>query len=354
MCTFSFIAGIMTMKDYKIWNLTHIFCIENSVTRWYNFCIRGTVPQNLKKGVFMTKAKRAYMLKLICVLLIAVFSFSLMSMTNISVDVDFTSRELKYFTPVTDKRIESYPKITVSISGVTLAESAYLINDTTYVPMRAAATISGATVTFDDQTRTAYAKMSGLALSCEDGGYIVYANERPLLSKTPAVILSDGRMYLPIRSLAKALGLAVEWQPPRSVALSGSVKPIAHASSFYNMDDLYWLSRIINAESRGEPLLGQIAVGNVVLNRKASRDFPNTVYGVIFDKKYGVQFSPTTDGSIYKTPTYLSTVAAKICLEGVSVSPDVLFFIEPTKANSAWIVLNREYAFTISNHYFFY
>ncbi len=302
----------------------------------------------------MTEAKRRSLLKLIAVALVVVLSFSLMSMASVSVDVDFTKRELNYFLSVKDKRVENHPKISLSIGGTALKESAYLINDTTYVPMRAAATLAGATVTFDDSTRTAYAKMQGLTLSCEDGGYIVYANERPLLTKTPAVILSDGRMYLPVRSLARALSLSVEWQPPRSVALSGTVKPLVHANNYYNKDDLYWLSRIINAESRGEPLLGQIAVGNVVLNRKASRDFPNTVYGVIFDKKYGVQFSPTTDGSIYKTPTYLSVTAAKICLEGVSVSPDVLFFIEPTKANSAWIVLNRKYAFTVENHYFFY
>ncbi|MBQ8290128.1 MAG: cell wall hydrolase [Clostridia bacterium] len=302
----------------------------------------------------MTIISKKNIMKLIAVMLILVFSLSLMSMTNQAVDVEFTKRELNYFTPISDKRVSAHPKISVSVGGVSLSESAYLINDTTYVPMRAAATISGATVTFDDKTRTAYARMSGLELSCSDGGYIVYANERPILTKTPAIILSDGRMYLPVRSLAKALGLTVTWQPPRSVALSGTVKPLTHARDYYKQDDLYWLSRIINAESRGEPLLGQIAVGNVVLNRKASRDFPNTVYGVIFDRKYGTQFSPTADGSIYKTPTYLSTVAAKICLEGISVSPDVLFFIEPTKANSAWIVKNRKYAFTVSNHYFFY
>ncbi|MBQ2738270.1 MAG: cell wall hydrolase [Clostridia bacterium] len=302
----------------------------------------------------MTIISKKNIMKLIAVMLILVFSLSLMSMTNQAVDVEFTKRELNYFTPISDKRVSAHPKISVSVGGVPLSESAYLINDTTYVPMRAAATISGATVTFDDKTRTAYARMSGLELSCSDGGYIVYANERPILTKTPAIILSDGRMYLPVRSLAKALGLTVTWQPPRSVALTGSTRPLTHARDYYKQDDLYWLSRIINAESRGEPLLGQIAVGNVVLNRKESRDFPNTVYGVIFDRKYGTQFSPTADGSIYKTPTYLSTVAAKICLEGISVSPDVLFFIEPTKANSAWIVKNRAYAFTVSNHYFFY
>lgn len=49
--------------------------------------------------------------------------------------------------------------------------------------------------------------------------------------------------------------------------------------------DLYWLSRIISAESRGESLKGQIAVGNVVLNRVEEDDFPDTIPAVIFDRK---------------------------------------------------------------------
>ena len=42
----------------------------------------------------------------------------------------------------------------------------------------------------------------------------------------------------------------------------------------YTEEDLYWLSRIISAESRGESLLGQMAVGSVILNRRASGKFP--------------------------------------------------------------------------------
>jgi N-acetylmuramoyl-L-alanine amidase len=161
-------------------------------------------------------------------------------------------------------------------------------------------------------------------------------------------------MYIPIRSLAKALSLEVEWQPPAKVSLRGAARGLASAEEYYKSDELYWLSKIISAESRGEPLLGQIAVGNVVLNRMRSRDYPNTIYGVIFDRKYGVQFSPVKDGSIYMTATYSSVMAAKICLEGISVSEGILFFMQPQISTSSWILNNRKYAFTIGNHYFFY
>ena len=263
-------------------------------------------------------------------------------------------RELQYFKPVHDKNVWNYPTVSLFLGNTPIAESAYLINETTYVPLRAVTTLAGATVSYQASTRSATVTMRGLHMTASDGSYIIMANERAVLSQSPVVILSDGRMYAPIRSIAKALSLGVEWQEGRRVYLSGAPIPLVSADAYYKSDDLYWLSRIISAESQGEPILGQIAVGNVVLNRMRHKDYPNTIWGVIFDKKYGTQFSPVADGSIYRSPTYSAILAAKICLEGVSVSPDILFFLEPSKSTSSWIIKNRPYAFTVSNHYFFY
>ena len=137
------------------------------------------------------------------------------------------------------------------------------------------------------------------------------------------------------------------------MSISGIFKPLTPASGFYREDEVYWLSKIISAESAGETLLGQIAVGDVILNRVKSPLFPATIYGVIFDRKYGVQFSPTLDGRIYLDPTYTATLAAKICLEGVSLSDDAIYFLNPRAAQSSWIVNNRPYAYTIGNHDFY-
>ena len=160
---------------------------------------------------------------------------------------------------------------------------------------------------------------------------------------------------MPIRIIAKALSVEVEWDAPRrTVVLSDTKKPLASADEFYNSNDLYWLSRIINAESAGEPLLGKIAVGNVVLNRRAHRSYPNTIYGVIFDRKGGTQFTPAVTGTIYRTPSAESVIAAKICLEGYSVDDDILFFMNPRIATNNWISKNRPFAFRIANHNFYY
>ena len=91
----------------------------------------------------------------------------------------------------------------------------------------------------------------------------------------------------------------------------------------------------------------------MVLNRVAHDAYPDTIYGVIFDRKHGTQFSPVSFGTIYQTPTASSVIAAKICLEGYSLSDTVLFFLNPRIATNNWIIKTRPYAFSIANHDFY-
>ena len=138
-----------------------------------------------------------------------------------------------------------------------------------------------------------------------------------------------------------------------NVTLS-QAKKMVKADSAYDYEDLYWLSRIISAEAKGEEFTGQIGVGTVVLNRVRSSQFPNTVKGVVFDKKYGTQFTPVANGTIYQTPTQSAVIAAKMCLDGYTLSNSVLYFLNPSIATSSWIQNNRKYAFRVGNHEFYY
>ncbi len=252
--------------------------------------------------------------------------------------------------------VSAHSSIPVYHADTRLSVDARLISSTTYVPLRAfyETLLPDAAVTYDAATKTARVEGKNLSVSASVGSSVVYANGRCFYSAAPIVILSDGRLYVPIRSLAETLSLETVWNgQSRSVSLKGTPKALKSGDSFYNQEDLYWLSRIISAESRGEPLLGQIAVGNVVLNRVASSQYPSTVKGVVFDKKHGVQFSPVSDGSVYNPPTASAVTAAKICLEGYTVSEKVLFFFAPKVVSSSWISKNRPYAFTIANHRFY-
>ena len=153
---------------------------------------------------------------------------------------------------------------------------------------------------------------------------------------------------MPLRSLADLLGARVEfvdWSSP--VAVHSGQAPA------YTEDDLYWLSRIISAESKGESLLGQVAVGNVILNRVASDVFPDTIRDVIFDRKNAVQFEPVTNRTIYDEPTAQSVLAARLALNGTNVVGGCLYFFNPSLSKGLWIRQNRAYFGSIGCHAFY-
>lgn len=60
-------------------------------------------------------------------------------------------------------------------------------------------------------------------------------------------------------------------------------------------NDRYLLANLIYCEAGGEPYEGQLAVGAVVMNRVLSSRYPDTVYGVIYQKS---QFSPASSGRL--------------------------------------------------------
>lgn len=164
--------------------------------------------------------------------------------------------------------------------------------------------------------------------------------------------LAAGRTLVPVRVLAEAFGTKVMWDGDAGTVrmiTTGQTPP--HAG--YDADQLYWLARIISAESQGEPLEGQIAVGNVVLNRVAHKDFPDSIFDVIFDGRWGGQFEPVRNGTIYNAPAESSVIAAKLCLEGAVTAGSSLYFFDPSKAQNFWVSDNRPYLTTIGCHNFY-
>lgn len=272
---------------------------------------------------------------------------------EMSTSLDPNGRVYKTLAGFANKGLWNYQRLNLSIGGKTLSQKGFVYNGVIYIPFRlAAGAISGSTYSYDSSTRTATMRSPSLEIVAGDGCFVTYANGRVLFNTTPNVIMSDGRMYIPATVFAKAVGMSVN-SDKNQVSISGAYSPIMSADKFYRSDEVFWLARIIHAESRGEPLIGQIAVGSVVMNRVKSAYYPNTIYGVIFDRKYGVQFSPILDGSIYNTPGYNATLAAKICLEGYNVSDGAFFFLNVRLATSSWIPKTREYVFTIGNHDFY-
>ena len=190
-------------------------------------------------------------------------------------------------------------------------------------------------------------------LSSQQGSNYITVNDRIIYHDQP-ILNIESRIHVPIRSLAKAYSLEVEWYgQTQSVYLTGDPKGLKKGKDFYAEDDLYWLSRIIYAESGGESLLGKIAVGNVIINRKNRSDYPNSIKAVVFDKKYGTQFTPVANGTIYNQPNNESIIAAKIVLDGYSINDKIIFFINPKIASNFWVTENRTFVIRIGNHSFY-
>ncbi len=270
------------------------------------------------------------------------------------------ARMLRLATRSVIKASYPYPKdakaVTLYLDGKQVLKGHVAdIGGVVYVPVQRFADLFGKfTTTYEQATERVIIKGTNLSVTVKVGDPYITVNER-IFYTGHKVLSLGGWIFVPITSMAKAMGAEVYIKKGyyEAYVTSGDPTKTAWASSYYNSDDLYWLSRIISAEAKGEPLSGQIAVGNVVLNRVRSTSFPSTVKGVVFDKKYGVQFSPTSNGTIYNTPTSSAVMAAKICLEGYSLSTKALYFFNPSIATSSWIARTRPYIMTIGNHKFY-
>ena len=247
-------------------------------------------------------------------------------------------------------------EVNISSGGApVLSGEAAILNDVTYVPLRSFAELFGAeSIEWNSKTGVATIKKGNTTINVGDRLYYIEASGRYFYFDQPVRNISN-RLFVPVRVIAKAFSVEVGWDnTTRTVTLTDTGERLLSGDEYYSADDLYWLARIINAEAGGEPLIGKIAVGNVVINRKNSRSYPNTIYGVIFDRNGGTQFTPVAIGTIYRTPTAESIMAAKICLDGYSMDTRILFFMNPKIATNNWISNNRPFAFRIANHSFYY
>lgn len=143
------------------------------------------------------------------------------------------------------------------------------------------------------------------------------------------------------------------FQEDNGIYVSGAVGGVtANALGIYmteqESNDLYLLAKCIHAEARGEPYIGKVAVGAVILNRVASPDFPNSIYGVIYQPW---AFTAVHDGQINLEPEAASYQAATDALNGWDPSYGSLYYYNPVTASSSWI-FNRQTVVTIGKHVF--
>lgn len=135
-----------------------------------------------------------------------------------------------------------------------------------------------------------------------------------------------------------------------AMGLSAQRQVVAASSSSGNsyMQNVELLARLIHGEARGEPYVGMVAVGAVVLNRVKSSHFPNTIAGVIYQAG---AFDAVADGQINLTPNEQSRRAARDALNGWDPTNGCLYYYNPATATSKWI-WTREVRLSIGDHSF--
>ena len=138
-----------------------------------------------------------------------------------------------------------------------------------------------------------------------------------------------------VRFFQRKNGLSVDGQVGNQTLAALGLNPSGAVSAGQSQSgELYLLARLISAEARGEPYVGQVAVGAVVLNRVEHPSFPNSISGVIDQPG---AFSCLDDGQFDQPIAESAYRAAREALDGSDPSGGAIYYFNPVTATSAWI-----------------
>lgn len=94
------------------------------------------------------------------------------------------------------------------------------------------------------------------------------------------------------------------------------------------------LAQIISAEARGEPYVGQVAVGAVILNRIEHPSFPSTLSGVIYQNG---AFTAIVDGQFWEPIASSAYNAARDALNGWDPTGGAIYYYNPAKTSNKFM-----------------
>lgn len=250
-----------------------------------------------------------------------------------------------------------YPDIRI-YKGPLLWDRGFIRDERVYLPMRLFCEELGLAPVTVQNGDVLLMQTQGLELSAKLGDDYMKVNGRYVFSPGGLVMVGD-EPYIPAEAAETIFGVAVTAAEDMSRAeldMSG-LGVISGGEQYYTLnfdsEDVFWLSRLIFAEATYQPLEGRIAVGNVVLNRVAYSEYPDTIREVIFDTKGGVQFDTTLGDAILNEADELSLIAAYMALDGVNTAGNSLFFVNPDKGDDSWFRSALVYVDTIGEHDFY-
>lgn len=122
----------------------------------------------------------------------------------------------------------------------------------------------------------------------------------------------------------------------------------SNAGNNTNSNDVNLLARVIYGEARGEPYMGQVAVGAVIMNRVKHNSFPNTLASVIYQSG---AFDAVADGQVNLSPDSTAKKAAQDAINGWDPSYGAIYYFNPSTATNKWI-WSRPLTVVIGKHRF--
>lgn len=140
-----------------------------------------------------------------------------------------------------DKNIVPIIKILVDGELVKTDSVPYIKNDRTLVPLRAIFEALGATVDWEDETRTAVGKKDGIEVKITIGENVLYKNGEAITLDAAAEIAKD-RTMVPVRAISEAFGATVTWDNDnRTVNIFTEAKVIRIGTHSISYDDPYYV-----------------------------------------------------------------------------------------------------------------
>ncbi|MGI5976594.1 MAG: cell wall hydrolase [Candidatus Limivicinus sp.] len=258
--------------------------------------------------------------------------------------------------PLREERLRpELPVLKVYLCSL-LSGRAYRQNDEVYMSLGDLGRLYDIDISIKSAGSSFAAEGKALDIKAEQNSGYLEVNHR-FLYLPHGYIDCGGDIYLPLEVLGRIFGITAKVSGERVDIDTVRPRLIVGGEDYYTMnftaDELFWLPRIAYVEAKEQPLAGIMGVCNVVLNRVKSDDFPDTIFEVLYDHKYGVQFTPAANGSIQGRPDEISRIAACLVLEGYNPVGGSLYFVNPGIEGSHWFKKSLKHVVTIGDHAFY-
>lgn len=226
---------------------------------------------------------------------------------------------------------------------------ALVINNTTYVPIRALFEAFGyKDITFDNDTYKASAKSTLGEFQFLLNTTEVYVNGHSTQMEKPSLVI-NGRTMVPLRFISEYFGFNVAWDPKyytvNLISDTFQVNAKALNGRFYSFDEFTTFAKLIMKEAGSVSYETKHAVASVVMNQVRHPGLANTINGVIFAVSRSPHFPPAHKAGFLDTvPNKECIMAAKMTLRGEnSAGPCIFFNTRPFKGKTVYKVSDGVY-----------